>query len=367
MSIENLVYDPDYVVSPGEILEEILDARNIQKGDLAQRCGLTAKTVSLIINGKAPITPETAIQLERVLRISASIWNNLESKYRLYQAKKLDRRKLSRYERWLDKFPIGQLIQRDIIKGGDDTADIVAQLLDFFGVGNVKAWHDKYDNLKVYYHHSPSFTSTKESLALWLRLGEIQANSTECSPYNKIQFDEALNEIRSLSKEDPKIFEPRMKKLCAEAGVAVVFIAELQGTHLSGATRWIHHDKALIELSLRYKTDDHLWFTFYHEAGHILMHGKKNVYIDDVKITAYNAEEEQANRFAANRLIPKKAYAEFTEKNEYTNESILEFAKSQEIAPGIVVGRLQHDGIILWGSPFNHLKRRFVLVEKEGA
>lgn len=365
MNIENIVYEPDYVVTPGEILEEILDARNIQKGDLAQRCGLTAKTVSLIINGKAPITPDTAIQLERVLQISASVWNNLESKYRLYQAQKSDRRELSKYERWLGKFPTKQLIQRGIIKGRTDTADMVAQLLDFFGVGNVQAWHEKYDNLAVYYHHSSFFTSTKESLAMWLRLGEIEADSIECSPYNKIQFDEALNEIRSLSNEDPKIFGPRMQKSCANAGVAVVFVAELPGTHLSGATRWIHSNKALIELSLRYKTDDHLWFTFYHEAGHILMHSKKNVYIDDVKITPYDAEEEQANLFAANRLIPPKAYAEFTEKNEYTKDSILEFAKSQEIAPGIVVGRLQHDDIILWGSPLNYLKSKFVLVEKE--
>lgn len=365
MTIENFAYDPDYVVSPGEILEEVLNTRKIQKGDLAKRCGLSAKTVSLIINGKAPITPETAIQLDRVLRMSASIWNNLESNYRLHQAKKVDSRELSNYRRWLDKFPITQLIRGGVIKTGGGTNEMVAQLLDFFSVGNVMAWHEKYGDLRVSYRHSPSFQSTRESLATWLRLGEIKAESIECAPYDKAKFDKALNEIRGLSYEDPVVFEPGMKKLCAEAGVAIVFIAELPGTHLSGATRWMHRDKALIELSLRYKTDDHLWFTFYHEAGHVILHGKKNVYIDDVKITPYDAEEEQANQFATNRLISKKAYARFVGEDEYTEKTILEFAKSQGIAPGIVVRRLQHDEIIPWGSPLNHLKCKFILVEED--
>jgi len=85
LSMGNYQYKPDYAVPPGEILEEILEARNIKKRDLAERCGLSAKTVSLIISGKAPITPGTAIQFERVLGVPANIWNNLEANYRLFK------------------------------------------------------------------------------------------------------------------------------------------------------------------------------------------------------------------------------------------------------------------------------------------
>lgn len=365
MTIDDLVYNPDYVVSPGEILDEVLDTHNIQKGDLAERCGLSAKTVSLIISGKAPITPETAIQLERVLGISASIWNNLDSKYRLYRAKQSDQRELGEHEWWLNKFPVKQLCQLKIIKKEDSTADRVSQLLDFFGVGNVKAWDEKYSNLQVSYRHSSSFSSTKESLATWLRLGEVEAETIDCAPYDKAKFGEVLDYIRALTKEDPEVFGSSMRELCAEAGVAVVFKSELPGTHLSGATRWLHSDKALIELSLRHKTDDHLWFTFYHEAGHIVLHGKKVVYIDDTKMTEYDVEEQQANRFASNKLIPRRAYKEFVSQDEYTEESISEFAQSQGIAAGIIVGRLQYEGVIPWKSPLNYLKRKFVLVSED--
>jgi len=78
---------PDYAIHPGEILMETLEARNMKKSELAERCGLSPKTVSLILNEKAPITPETAIQLERVLGVSANIWINLDANYRLHTTK----------------------------------------------------------------------------------------------------------------------------------------------------------------------------------------------------------------------------------------------------------------------------------------
>jgi HTH-type transcriptional regulator/antitoxin HigA len=358
-------YEPDYVVSPGEILEETLKASSIQKNDLAVRCGLSEKTISLILSGKAPVTPETAIQFERVLGISASIWNNLEAKYQLYKARRGDREQLATYEEWLKRFPTRELVQRDIIKRESNTAEMVAQLLDFFGVGSVPAWRKKYANVQASFRHSPSFQSKLESLAVWLREGELKAERIECAPFDKNKFDDALNEIRPLTRETPAVFAPRMVKLCADSGVAVVFVKELPGTHLYGTTRWLRPNKALIQLSLRYKSEDHFWFTFYHESGHILLHGKKNVFIDDTELAAYNEEEEQANKFAADRLIPKRAYLSFVADEVFNHESISVFAERVNIAPGILVGRLQYDKKISWGTPLNYLKRKFVFVQKK--
>ena len=358
-------YEPDYVVSPGEILEETLETCGIRKNDLATRCGLSEKTISLILSGNAPVTPETAIQFERVLGISASIWNNVEAKYRLCKARHGDREQLATYEEWLKGFPVDELLQRDIIKRRSDTAEMVAQLLDFFGVGNVPAWRTKYANMGTAFRHSPSFQSKPESLAVWLREGELKAERIYCEPFDKKKFDDALNEIRRLSREKLGIFGPRMIALCAASGVAVAFVKELPGTHLYGATRWVRPNKALIQLSLRHKWEDHFWFSFYHESGHILLHGKKNVFIDDTQFTAYDKEEEQANRFAADRLIPKTDYHSFVADEVFDQASILAFAETLNIAPGIIVGRLQYDKKIPWGTPLNHLKRKFVFVRKK--
>jgi HTH-type transcriptional regulator / antitoxin HigA len=148
-----------------------------------------------------------------------------------------------------------------------------------------------------------------------------------------------------------------MQELCAQAGVAIVFVPALPKTGVSGATRWLNPNKALIQLSLRYKTDDHLWFTFFHEAGHILLHGKKELFIegnnglDDVK-------EGEANEFAQIELIPRKSLAAFLEKKPYSKTAIQRFSREIGIAPGIVVGQLQHTGM-LPRSYCNDLKQSY--------
>jgi Zn-dependent peptidase ImmA (M78 family) len=120
----------------------------------------------------------------------------------------------------------------------------------------------------------------------------------------------------------------------------------------------------MIQLNLRYKTDDHLWFTFFHEAGHILKHDKRLTFIEELQPAATpwgrssGELEEEANKFATNFLIPSESYYRLTRKRTLSKEAILRFADEAGIAPGIVVGRLQHDGRLPY-SHCNDLKRKF--------
>lgn len=361
--IENKTYifNPDYAVHPGEIIFETIEVRNMKQIELADRCGLNPKTINQIIHGKAPVTPETAIQLERVLGVSAAVWNNLDANYRIFVAKQLDSRRLAEQKTWASKFPIKELVKRGVIPKGNNAVDIVSGLLDFFGVGSIQAWEDRFKKMIVAFRHSPSFNSSFEDVAVWLRLGELRADNIECNKYNEKEFKLALQEIRGLTCKNPNLFEPELKKLCLRAGVALVFVAELPGTHLSGATCWLNSDKAMIILSMRHKRDDHFWFSFFHEAGHILLHGKKSVFIDDHK---YNSDEEnEADEFAGNILIPKKEYQNFLHNtSRITKSAIREFASGIGIASGIVVGRLQHDGKIKHEWHVD-LTRKYVFIE----
>jgi len=358
-------YSPDYATAPGEILEETLEARGISKGEFAERCGLSPKTISLIIAGKAPVTPETAIQFERVLGISANIWNNLEANFRLHRAKELDTGELKKHEQWLSLFPMKEMVKRQWIKRGNNSAEEVALLLNFFGVGSVGAWEVKYGNLQVRLRKANSYQPSRAALAAWIRRCEITAASSETQPYSKEELSKALDEIRGLSCEDPQVFEPKMVQLMASAGVALIFVGELPGTHLSGATKWLSPEKAMLALSLRYKTDDHLWFTFFHEAGHIKLHSKKLAYIDgtDTVSKDQQEEEQEADQFAMDQLIPQKTYSRFVDKENFSADKIREFATELGIAPGIIVGRLQHDSHLDWGQ-LNYLKCRFQLIEE---
>lgn len=355
---------PDYAVHPGEILAEILEAQGISKTEFAERSGLTPKTISWIVTGKNPVSSENAIVFERILGVSAEVWNKLDAEFRLFQARQKARDSLDEAVQWSRRFPLAALVKRGVLPNTRDAKEKVAVLLNFFRVKDSDAWTNMYANRSVAFYKSAAFKSDYESVLSWLRLGEIKAERIETVAYDAETFRNALLEIRSLTNKGPEIFEPKMKELCANSGVALVFVSELPGTHLSGATRWLTSDKAMIALSLRHKSDDHLWFTFYHEAGHIVKHGKKDVYIDE-EYGATTKQEQEANRFAAIFLVPEIEYQEFIGNYpKPTKRQVSNFARNIGISPGIVVGRLQHDGIISY-SWLNDLKVRFQLVENE--
>jgi Zn-dependent peptidase ImmA (M78 family) len=148
-----------------------------------------------------------------------------------------------------------------------------------------------------------------------------------------------------------------MRTLCSDSGVALTFIPELPRTRLCGATLWLAPDKALISLSLRYKSDDQFWFSFFHEAGHIVLHGKKDVFIEEHGLGG-GAQEDAADEYARGLLFPDSRYEEYVKQGRFYASDIVAFAKSVNLSPGIVVGRLQHDNHIKY-EWHNRLKRRF--------
>jgi len=337
-------FNPDYAVPPGETLAETLAAVGMSQGNLAVRTGRPVKTISEIINGKAAITPDTAIQFERVLGIPAGFWNNLERNYQAAQAHARESEQLQDYVEWANQFPASVMLKHRWLNVWTTPVEKVKELLNFFGVVSPAQWTKVWQSTVVNYRKSTAFKSDAPATAAWLRKGEIEAQQIQCQSFDKARFVKALEQARNLTIEGPAVFEPRLRELCSAVGVAVVFIPDLPRTRVSGATRWLGEDKALIQLGLRYKTNDHLWFTFFHEAGHILLHGKRDFFLEnDGEQDA--AKETEANRFAADCLISPNDLREALRHGvPYSKEWINQFAQRLGIAPGIVVGRLQHDG-----------------------
>lgn len=350
-------YQPDYTVPPGEILLETIEERGMTQAALSGRTGRKKKTINEIIKGKAPITPETALQLERVLGTPASFWNNLERNYRADLARLEERERLKTHVEWLKKFPVKEMIKKKWIKLYNDKVDQLQEVLNFFGVASPNQWNDMWNAMSVSFRKSQAYKNEDGALSAWLRQGKKEAQNIDCRPYNKSKFLNGLQEIRSLTVEPLEVFQSEVERLCAEAGVAVVFVPELPKTHVSGVTRWLTPHKALLQLSYRHKTDDHLWFSFFHEAAHILKHGKTEVFID---LDNVGQKEDEANKFAADFLIPAAKFKRFIGNTlpGISKATIKHFAKEINIAPGIVVGRLQHDGVIPQ-SHCNDLKARF--------
>lgn len=350
-------WGPEYAIPPGWVLQEYLEVRGFSQAKFARRCGRSPKLISEIIAGKAPLEAKTALQFEKVLGLDASAWINIESSYRLRLAREADAENVAADIEWAKAFPVQELAKRECFPRPESDVDSIFKLLRFFRVASVDAWKTQYGNASVAYRHSPSFRSNEKVVATWLRLGEIEAEQQECAPYNKSQFRKAVQSIRDLTCEPIDIALKQVEKLCNEAGVAFTLVKPLKGMALSGAAWWLSPRKAVVQLTARYRTTDHLWFSFFHEAAHVLLHSKRSVFIEENNEND-TEQELEANKWASDLLIPETAWQQLTQVSRLNGVVVEEFAKEQGIAPGIVVGRLQHKEIIPWRSPLNSLKVR---------
>lgn len=347
--------DTDYAVPPGETLRELLEEQGLSQRDLARRADLSPKHVNKLLQGLVPLSADVALRLERVTGTPARIWNRLEADYRSDLERIRSHQQLSVDVMWLRDFPVTEMVKRDILPAEPaDKASRLEQMLAFFGVASIGAWQEVYADLACAFRTSRTYEAKPGALAAWLRLGESAAQDVYCDPYDRMRLEAALPSLRELTSEAADVFSERMRAICAACGVAVVFVPELPGSRASGVARWLTPAKALIQLSLRYRTDDHLWFTFFHEIAHVLRHGKTDVWVEAAS-SPDDPREAEADRFSRDVLIPPRDARELPGLK--SADDVRRFAERIGVAPGIVVGRLQHDSY--WPhSRGNQLKRQ---------
>jgi HTH-type transcriptional regulator/antitoxin HigA len=187
-------------------------------------------------------------------------------------------------------------------------------------------------------------------------LGEWRARAMNLAPFDAEKFQEAIRQIRMLTTEHLANVLPEMKELCRGAGVALVLEPPISKTCLFGSARWSDVDRAIIQISLRMKTNDHFWWTFFHEAAHITLHRGKN-FADD-KNSRGDGAEDAADRWAEEVLVGRERFARFKAMHPRSEVQVKEFAAGANLHPGIVVGMLQHAQIIPF-SNLNKLKEKF--------
>lgn len=337
-------WQPNWTMAPGDILLEALQDREMTQSELALRMARPLKTVNEIIKGKTAITPETAIQLERAIGISARFWTGIESQYRDTLARQESETELASQASWIDAFPISDLVKHKLMDRGRSKAGTLANLLSYLGVSSPAAL-DRLDAAAAY-RASPAFVASPKAVTAWLRWGELQAARVETPSFDARRFRQVLDEIRPLTRKEPfaQVFK-KVQAMCANAGVIVVLTPELTGTHLSGAARWLGSN-AVIQMSVRHKADDQFWFTFFHEAGHLLSGPRRRDFVDgadSLSPDAGDADEAAADRFARDALIPPGDYKAFVDAGDFSREAVRSFAQQQQVAAGIVAGRLESD------------------------
>ncbi len=357
----------DWTVAPGELLSELLDERGISQSELARRMGRPTKTINEIVNGKAAITPQTAIQLERVLGTSATFWINAEAAYRHDLARFAETEALERRTPWFERFPVKDLVRKGIIDRAP-VARQIEQLLQFFGVGSPEAWETRWETFAPAYRQPPG-ESSPAARAVWLRWGEITAGEASTAAYDPDGARRVVQQAARLSVvTPPQAAVDELYDLLASVGIALVLLPEISGTRLSGAVHWPSADRPVLQLSARHRRDDQFWFTVLHEIGHIIDSPRRAFTDTDADDGADSASEvvdpeaeERADEIAREALVPSAALRAFLARaSPDDRDAVRTFAGELGVAPGVVVGRLQRDGHLDW-SRLNDLKRKYEL------
>ena len=349
----------EYIVTPGDTILELLETNCMTQLDLADKTGINKKTINEIIKGKAPITTATALKLEYVFKVPASFWNNLESNYREVLEREKDIETIKEDEKYLENIPYSEMARRnwDWIEKTRDPFEKVVNLRKFFSVASLS--FDTELKRKLAFRKSKSDNFSFETLYCWLRYGEIQSNKVVYPEFDVEILKEKAKVIRLLANKS--FFEryEEIKKMLSECGVFLIYEPHLPHTYISGVSYKVSCDKAIIMISDRGKRDDILWFTLFHEIAHLIKHSKKEIFIDmDNDNLEKNDIELEADNYARNILIPDNLYDKFIRQNYVYNEKIIKkFSLENNISTGIIVGRLQKDGLVGWNQLNNLVTR----------
>lgn len=352
-------FRPSWNCAPGVTVAALIEERNLLLTEFAERAGIDVERALDLIEGKFEISEQFAQTLSQVVGGSTAFWRKREAIYRqALDSRATETSRLS--SQWIRRLPLSDM-QRFGWMQNEHAAKVSSRdVLKFFDVPTVSAWRNRYcrpvQNFR--FRTSKSFDSVDASVAAWLRQGELVGAKMECARWNPTHFRAQFAEIRQLSRTRVSTtFLPALQAICAESGVAMVVVRAPKGCRASGASSFLSPGKALLILSFRHLTDDHFWFTFFHEAAHLLLHSSEGAHVDIPGMPASD-EEIEADHFAQDALIPPDARARLLKLAIANPRRVARFAKDIGVSPGVVVGQLQHMGL-LKRNHHNFLKVRY--------
>ena len=341
-------YNPQSVSHAGESLQEKLEELNMGPKEFAVRTGKPEKTITAILKGESAITPDMAVLFEDILRIPARFWLNAQRNYDEYVAKEKRKSIVAEAMEWAKQFPLKDLFKLGWLNPQEDKTLHGVSLLQFFGVASPKAWQYYYfdQQLKAAFRISLAHTKEPYAISAWLRIGELLAEKLETKPYSEKAFRAILPDLKEIMRTHPDNFTKQIQDKCLEVGVKVVYVPCLSKAPNHGATRWIG-DTPTIQLSGRNKRNDVFWFTFFHEIGHILLHGKNDIFIESIDYSDKDKiKETEADNFAIKWTFSEKEEETVYNNRPLTESSIKEFARMFGTHPAMIIGRFQHKKMI---------------------
>ena len=354
---------------PGYYVKEYIDDQGITQEELAKRLQTTPKYISDLVNGRINLTDEMVLKLSIVFGTSTKLWLNLNQKY---IEKKLEIEKRMRLDQECElvkKLDYKFWVALGLVKATRIAAEKVQELLRFFKVSSLSVLGQR--DFLVQYRTSVSEVTDVNIMNAnaWVQTAINLGTQIDVESFDKKKLLNAIPEIRSMTVQDPVDFYPRLKDLLASCGVALVLLPNLKNCGVNGAVKWLGKDKVVLALNDRRKYADTFWFALFHELGHVLQQRIKVLLVSEINKAGMETDdliqrlEAEADAFSQNTLIPKEEYDEFVMmcSRGFTADAIRSFAARINVLPGIVVGRLQHDGYLTNQTTLNSLKIKYVI------
>ena len=337
-------------IPPGATIKEQLEDRGMMQKEFALRMGLSEKHVSRLINGQVELSQDVALRLESVLGVTANFWNNLEALYREKVTRAKNENDLEQDIKLTLMFPYSKMVALGWIEAARSPNEKAANLRRYFEVAKL----DLLDELGVpgiACRRTKVNQASNYALAAWAQKVRIEARKSPIKPINIRQLEKSVPRFRNMTLCKPNEFCSELTTRLAECGISLVFLPHIDGSFLHGAVFMDGH-RLVMGLTVRGRDADKFWFSFFHELGHIIRGHISDYY--EVTI----AQEEEADVYARDSLIPPEQYREFIQNCVFAKESIIDFAKSVGIAPGIVVGRLQKESYLPY-TALQELKEKY--------
>ncbi|KZL19549.1 hypothetical protein PsAD2_01827 [Pseudovibrio axinellae] len=357
-----MTLEPQWASPPGDTILRMMILADIDECELASRIGISDDKFQKLMEGQLEISASLANALSTTLGSSERFWRKRYAEY-IHDNRRLElAEKKTDLAEWSKQFPVSSLKKLGWLPTHVNRKHIGSEILNFFGCKDLHDWNSRYSSGigAVAFRTSFAFEANELSTLAWLRTAEKDTENINLPSYSASEFQELLPYIKQLcAYKHPSIFLSKLQKACAETGVALVTSRTLEGCRASGASWRNANGNPIILLSFRYLSEDHFWFTFFHEAAHIVLHGGDHIDVDgtDPSPFGYQNSEAEADTFSQDILIEPELRAKIL-RTSLNRATIRSFARKAGITPGILVGQLQKLGT-LRQNQFNDLKRRY--------
>jgi len=340
---------PFYNVGPGDILQDALDALGWTQDDLADVTGLATKTVNQIIKNRQSITVDSAQLFARVFKTSPEMWLHLNDAFQLRKHEEGPRELYAAYKGQLRRYmPLAEMRKKGWLLHDDSMKGLSKDCARIFGTdalseeemdarGRYCARRSKSDE---------QFTAWYS--ATWYQVARLHALAIEMAPFDRNAFRELCTRIPAytLDQSGPEHFIDA----CIACGVGFFVLSHLQKTYLDGAA-FMAHKHPFMVYTARHDRIDNFWYTISHEAAHVLLHVQEEdvPVLDNLDGQSDSVQEQEADAFAGEWLNINLVTELGRKFDRYlSTERLAEISNRSGVSIPVVLGILQHAGIIDW-------------------